>query len=51
MEVTRLKLGLTNLTGMSLVRFSGEGRPSFYGYFAQDTNRHTVVKAIVKEFW
>ena len=51
MESTRLKLGLTDLTGMRLVRFNGEGMPYFYGYVAYDTNRQTVVKAVVDELW
>jgi hypothetical protein len=50
-ESTRLKLGLTDLTGMRLVRFNGEGMPYFYGYVAYDTNRQTVVKAVVDELW
>ena len=51
MESTRLRLGLTGLTGMRLVRFNGEGMPYFYGYVAYDTNRQTVVKAVVDELW
>jgi hypothetical protein len=51
METTRLKLGMTDLTGMRLVRFNGEGMPYFYGYVAYDTNRQTVVKAVVDELW
>jgi hypothetical protein len=51
METTRLKLGLIDLTSMRLVRFNGEGMPYFYGYVAYDTNRQTVVKAVVDELW
>ena len=51
METARLKLGLKDLTGMKLFRFNGEGMPYFYGYLAYDTNRETVVKAVVDELW
>jgi hypothetical protein len=51
MESARLKLGLTDLTGTRLVRFNGEGMPYFYGYVAYDTNRQTVIKAVVEELW
>jgi len=50
-ERARLKLGLTDLTGVRLVRFNGEGIPYFYGYVAYDTNRQTVLKAAVEELW
>jgi hypothetical protein len=51
MEGARLKLGLTDLTGVRLVRFNGEGMPYFYGYVAYDTNRQKVLKAVVDELW
>jgi hypothetical protein len=49
MESARLKLGLTDLAGIRLLRFNGEGRPYFYGYVAYDTNRQAVVRVIVDE--
>lgn len=51
METACVKLGLTNLTGLRLVRFNGEGMPYFFGYVAYDTNRQSVVKSVVDELW
>lgn len=50
-EKARVKLGLTDLTGMSLVRFNGEGMPYFFGYAAYDTHRQTFVRVVVNELW
>jgi hypothetical protein len=45
------KLGLRDASGLRLVRFNGEGMPYFYGYVAYDTNKQTVVRAVVDELW
>jgi hypothetical protein len=50
-ENVRVKLGLTDLAGMRLIRFNGEGLPYFFGYAVYDTNRQTFVRVVVNELW
>jgi hypothetical protein len=51
LEHARIKLGITTITNLVLVRCNGEGLPYYYGYVAFDTNTHTVVRTVVNQLW
>ncbi len=51
LEHARARLGLVTVSNLSLVRFTGEGLPYFYGWVAYDPLKREIVRAKVDQLW